>query len=435
MGLEAYHQHHAERVIARIREVSETSPFYKRLLRRVMRDITGGQYGALAALVEKVPFTVKDDLRRNFPYGFLTANRADIVAYHESSGTTGGSIHGSRSMSLRTRRDVERDSRRRLPPHLRDGAGKTAVVNLPFALTSSATSFYLALREAGYMTVAADQGQLLSSHTRVADLVRSLGANLLVTSDPLLLRDIALFDTGVDILRDSALEAVLCVGVPLSQRRRGWIEQTFGVKVHGYYGLTEFGAVGVPDGDGRIYVHDDFFVELHNPKDPGAPNGELVIWDLAAQGSPLLRYQTGDVGAIELGRDPQGAPRLYLEVLGRVSEAVFDGRNFLMPTTFQDLLVDLANVSPVHRVTVSGESVEAMRITLDVQLYDIADDAAMGEIAARAKAETEIPVAVRAHKFGELFPALYGQDIYRTTQATKSLAFHDERRGEWVVTY
>jgi phenylacetate-CoA ligase len=400
-----------------------------------MREIAGGQFESLSELIEKIPFTLKDDLRRNFPYGFLAANRADIVAYHESSGTTGGSIHGSRSMSLRTRQDVERDSCRRLPPHLDHGAGKTAIINLPFALTSSATSFYLALREAGYMTVAADQGQLLSSYTRVADLVRSLEANLLVTSDPLLLRDIALFDTGTDILRGSALEAIFCVGVPLSRRRRDWIERTFGVRVYGYYGLTEFGAVGVPDGNGRTYVHDDFFIELNNPKDPSAPNGELVIWDLAAEGSPLLRYQTGDVGAVELGRDALGAPRLYLEVLGRVSEAVFDGLNFLMPTTFQDLLVDLANVSPIHRVAVSGESTEAMRITLDVQLYDADDQSAVADLDARAKTATEIPVAVRAHKFGELFPALYGQDIYRTTQATKSLSFHDERRGEWVVTY
>lgn len=435
MDLQAYQQHHAERVIARMQAVAESSPFYKRLLRRVMREIPEKRYGSLAELIEKVPFTQKDDLRRNFPYGFLAADRADIVAYHESSGTTGGSIHGSRSMSLRTRRDIERDGFRRLPPHLGNGAGKTAIVNLPFALTSSAMSFYVALREAGYMTVAADQGQLLSSHTRVADLVRSLEANLLVTSDPLLLRDIALFDTGTDVLRDGTLEAILCVGVPLSQRRRDWVERSFGIKVYGYYGLTEFGAVGVPDGDGRIHVHDDFFVELRNPKDPTAPNGELVIWDLASQGSPLLRYQTGDVGAIEFGRDAQGAPRLYLEVLGRASEAVFDGVNFLMPTTFQDLLVDLANVSPIHRVTVSGESTEAMRITLDVQLYDIDDQSAVAALEARAKAETEIPVTVRTHKFGALFPALYGQDIYRTTQATKSLSFHDERRGEWVVTY
>lgn len=435
MNIESYKQHHAERVIARIQAVSEASPYYKRLLRRVVREIAGGQCVALAELIEKIPFTVKDDLRRNFPYGFLATDRADIIAYHESSGTTAGSIHGSRAMSLRTRQDIERDSRRRLPPHLGDGAGKTAIVNLPFALTSSATSFYTALRDAGYMTVAADQGQLLSSYTRVADLVRSLGANLLVTSDPLLLRDIALFDTGVDILRDSTLEAILCVGVPLSRRRRDWIERSFGIKVYGYYGLTEFGAVGVPDGHGGIYVHDDFFVELHNSKKAGVLAGELVIWDLASQGSPLLRYQTGDVGAIEPGVDAQGAPRLYLEVLGRASEAVFDGVNFLMPTTFQDLLVDLANVSPVHRITVSGESTEAMRITLDVQLYDIADDSAVAELDERAKAETEIPVSVRAHKFGELFPALYDQNIYRSTQTTKSLAFHDERRGEWVVTY
>jgi phenylacetate-CoA ligase len=401
----------------------------------VARELDGGNSASFSELIEKVPFTIKDDLRRNFPFGFMAAERQQIIAYHESSGTTDGSIHSSRSMSLRTKLDVQRDGLRRVPPFIRDGAGKTAVVNLPFALTSSATGFYAALQEAGYMVVGADQGQVLSSYTRVADLVRSLEANILVTSDPLLLRDVVLFDTGADILKDSRLETILCVGVPLSQRRRDWIWNEFGIKVLSYYGLSEFGAVGVPDEDGRVYVHDDFFVEIHNPADPGADAGELVIWDLTGEGSPLLRYQTGDIGVIESGRDGDGAPRLYLEVRGRASEVIFDGVNYLLPATFQDLLVGIDNISPIHRVTVAGDTKDNMEITLDVQLYDFDGSAAISELRARAEAMTSLPIKMQTHKFGELFPALYGQDLYRTVQSAKSLAFHDQRRGDWVVTY
>lgn len=432
---EAYRQHHATRLLARIRALSESSPFYRRLMRRVRRDLLSEHVPDLVDLMDRVPFTLKDDLRRNFPFGFMAVERDKVIAYHESSGTTDGSIHSSRSMSLRTRLDIQKDGRRRMPDFMGHGAGKVAVVNLPFALTSSATGFYAALQAAGYVTVAADQGQFLSSYTRVADLLRSLEARVLVTSDPLLLRDVALFDTGIDVLKDSCLEWILCVGVPLSRARRDWIRNRFGIQVLSFYGLSEFGAVGVPDENGRVYVHEDFFVEVLNPKDPNALAGELVIWDMTSEGSPLMRYQTGDVGRIEPGRDSQGSPRLFLEVLGRVSEVIFDGANFVLPATVQDLFVGLENLSPVHRVTVEGDSPESMTMALDVQLYDPLDPREVGILEGRARRITTIPIEVRTHKFGELFPGLYSQEIYRNAQSAKSLAFHDKRRGQWVVTY
>jgi phenylacetate-CoA ligase len=432
---EAYRQYHADRLFSRVQTLSETSPFYRRLMRRVRRDLLTERDRDLGDLIDKVPFTLKDDLRRNFPYGFMAVERDRIIAYHESSGTSDGSIHSSRSMSLRTSLDIQNDGRRRIPEFIGAGAGMTAIVNLPFALTSSATGFYSALQNAGYTTVAADQGQFLSSYTRVADLLRALEASVLVTSDPLLLRDVAIFDTGTDILKDGSLKWILCVGVPLSRARRDWIRTRFGISVLSYYGLSEFGAVGVPDESGRVYVHDDFFVEVLNPRDAHALAGELVIWDLTSEGSPLLRYQTGDVGRIEPGWDPQGAPRLYLEVLGRVSEVIFDGANFVLPATVQDLFIGLENLSPVHRVSVEGDNRESMTMTLDVQLYDALDRREVAVLESRARVLTTIPIEIRTHKFGDLFPELYRQDLYRNAQSAKSLAFHDKRRGQWVVTY
>jgi phenylacetate-CoA ligase len=431
MNRESYLAYNAPRLINRISQAGSASPFYRRLLRRANKAINFGTNNP-AALIDQVPYTIKDDLRRHFPKGFLMAPWEDIRAYFESSGTSDGSIQSSKSMALRTQRDGQLDIVRRVPPFLSGGAGQVAVINLPFALTSSAVSFYQALSHAGYVTVAADQGQLLSSYTRVGDLVRSLDATVLVTSDPLLLRDIVLFDTGSDLFRASKLKWIACVGVPLSRARRDSIERQFGITILPYYGLSEFGAVGVPDGEGRMRVHPDFHVEIYNPKNPEALGGEIVLWDLVSEGSPLLRYQTGDVGRVEFSEDGD-QPVVYLEVFGRKSELIVDGANYLFPTHFQDLLVDLPNVSPVHRVTVEGE--ESLKITVDVQLYDIAQQGALDTIRQRAEKLTAIPVELVPHRFGELFPALYLQEIYKNTQSAKSLAFHDRRRGQWVVTY
>lgn len=433
MGRGEYLEHKGKELAARMTYLADASPFYRRLLKRVRKDLEGVTPEGLPALLDRVPYTIKEDLRRGFPRAFLATEWTSIRAYFESSGTSDGSIRSSRSMALRTTRDLERDIERRLPAFLGDGAGQVAVVNLPFAVTSSALGFYTALAKAGFITVAADQGQLLCSHTRTADLAQGLDASVLVTADPLLLRDVVLYDTGVDFLQKSRLKWILCVGVPLSRGRREWIRQQYGIAVLPYYGLSEFGAVGVPDRQGRMYVHDDFFIEIHNPRNPDSPAGEIVIWDLVGEGSPLIRYQTGDVGRVEFEADEMGKPRTYLEVLGRRSEVIFDGERYLLPTAFQDLVTGFTGISPVHRVTIDGE--ESLQLTLDVQLCSAAGEAELDALRRRADALTSIPITVRPHKFGDLFPAVYGQEMYKGAQTAKSMAFHDRRRGQWIVTY
>lgn len=411
-------------------QLGESSAFYKRLLKRAMRAVDADPTGAA---IGEVPFTTKEDLRRGFPRAFLMSAWEDIVAYYESSGTTNGSINSSRTMSLKTRADLDRDAVRRLPAHIGAGKGQVAVVNLPYAVTSSAHGFHRALESSGCVVVAADQGQQLSSYTRVGDLVRGLEARMLVTADPFLLRDVYLYDTGTDLFELDHLEYILTVGVPLSPRLREHALATHGTKIMPYYGMSEFGAVGVPDEQGRMYVHEDFHLELKSPE--GMVNaGELVLWDLASEGAPIIRYQTGDVGRVEYFQDAVGKTRCFLEVVGRMKEAIFDGQSYLFPVYFQDLLVGVPGVSPIHRVSVTGE--ERPTITLDVQVMEPRHKAgAIAEIERRAKELTSLVVEVRAHTWGQLFESVYSQQQFRNVQTAKTMSFHDMRKGEFLVTY
>jgi phenylacetate-CoA ligase len=411
-----------------LRHAADHSAFYKRLLRRFWKEHDAG--AALdAAAFQRIGFTTKDDLRQHFPHGFRAVPMQEIAGYFESSGTSDGDIGSSRSAAWRTKADLARDSARRIAPLCHINRASVAIIHLPYALTSSAQCFHQAFVEAGIVPVALDQGQILSSYTRVIELCEALEAAVLVTSDPWLLRDIVMYERGDDPFLSLPLKAVATVGIPLSAGRRREFHRRFGIELLPYYGLSEFGAVGLPDA-GEVVVSDDFLVEIHNPSNPSSMAGEFVVTDLVNRASPLIRYRTGDVGRLEVG--PNGKTRI--EVFGRLSEAIPDQEKFLMPTDFQDLFVGLKNTSPVHRVTVTGGGDDPLSITMDVQQYR-SDASELATLGSRLTEMTNHSTQIQAHRIGELFPDIYKQTLYRTTQSSKRMAFHDERRRNWIVTY
>lgn len=410
-----------------LRFVEANSPFYRRLLRRFFKEQSGGAPWNSSAFAN-IPFTTKEDLRQHFPEGFRAVPKEDVAAYFESSGTSDGDIGSSRSAAWRTRSDLERDYVRRRAPFGHLDRGSVAIIHLPYALTSSAQSFHQAFSDAGIIPVALDQGQILSSYTRVIELCESLNAAILVTSDPWLIRDVMLYERGDDPFVSLPLRAIATVGVPLSAQRRNDFTTRFGIEIYNFYGLSEFGAVGIPQ-SGHTCISDDFFVEVHNPSQPGSNVGELIVTDLTNRASPLIRYRTGDVGQLV---DVDGCTRV--EVFGRLAEAIPSGDRFLMPTDFQDLFVGLQSTSPIHRVTVSGGSETDLAIKLDIQQY-ARDEKEIASIQKIVRDLTSIPVAVTVHAVGALFPDVYKQTLFRNTQTAKRLAFHDERRGNWIVTY
>lgn len=428
----SYEQENLASLIERVQELSRKSPFYKRLLRRSLVSIQDGRDDILSTL-DKVPFTLKEDLKRGYPKGFLACPWEEIAAYFESSGTSSGSINSSRTMALKTISDLLRDYKRRVPDFLGVNHGQVAVINLPYALTSSAHGFHRALQDSGAIVVSVDQGQILSSFTRTGDLLTSLDARILVTSNPFLLRDIYLYDSGIDLFEAPSLEYILVVGVPISKKSRLEIKEKYGKNVLPYYGLSEFGAVGVPSSTGEMLVHEDFYLQIHNPSRPNATAGEIVVWDLKSSGSPLIRYQTGDVGEVSY-QEVGGKTQCYLEVYGRLKEAIPDNGKYLFPVDFQDLIVGVPGISWIHRVTVEGD--DNLAITLDVQITDSKLGAlAKIEIEKRAKNLTTIPISVVTHPWGTLFRDIYSQEQYRHAQTAKTMSFHDKRKGEWLVTY
>lgn len=425
-------------LLGRIIKLSTGSEFYRRLLRRSAKTVSENREFPFESF-DAVPKTTKEDLRRSYPSGFLAVEPGRIRGYFESSGTSGDSIGSSKTASFKTKADLERDYSRRIPEWLTDlSEGDVAVIHLPYALTSSGINFHNALSAKGIVPIALDQGHSFSSYTRAYDLIHSLKAKVLVCSNPFLLRDIVRHDKGLDLFENSSIKYILLVGIACSNRTRMDFQEKYGIKVGMIYGMSEFGAVGVPCANGNVHVHGDFYLEASNPKNTpesfrqDSIGGELIVSDMTSEASPIFRYRTGDVGRLYFDSCACGNPHPRVEIFGRIADVLKDGDRFLFPTDFQDLLVGLSSLSPVHKIVAKGDT--EVSLELHVQQYE-KSESDLEKLENRISKLTSLKVDVIKHKFGELFEDIYSQNFYRNTQKTKSMAFHDERKGEWIITY
>jgi phenylacetate-CoA ligase len=197
---------------------------------------------------------------------------------------------------------------------------------------------------------------------RQAMLLRDLGAQVLVSlpSYSLVIAQ-ALADAGVDPA-GTPLELGLFGGEPWTEALRTEIDRTLGIRAVNFYGLSEMCGPGVATEcltarDGLHVNEDHFIAEVIDP-DTGAPvpagtTGELVFTTLTKEALPLIRYRTGDLGAITDEPCPCGRTLARLTKLGgrRDDMVIVRGVN-VYPSQVEHLLLSVDGVAPHWRLIV-----------------------------------------------------------------------------------
>jgi phenylacetate-CoA ligase len=191
---------------------------------------------------------------------------------------------------------------------------------------------------------------------RQAMLLRDLGAQVLVaTPSYSLVIAQALADEGVDPA-STQLELGLFGGEPWTDGLRAQIDRALGIKAINFYGLSEMCGPGVASEclaarDG-LHVNEDHFLPevidpaTGTPMPPGTP-GELVFTTLTKEALPLIRYRTGDIGAIATEPCPCGRTTVRLTQLGgrRDDMLIIRGVN-LYPSHVEQILTGVDGVAP-----------------------------------------------------------------------------------------
>jgi phenylacetate-CoA ligase len=303
----------------------------------------------------KIPFFVKDDLRNAYPFGLLAVPREQLIRVHASSGTRGKpTVVGYTQSDLDTWTDLM--ARCMTMAGVRPGM---MIHNANgYGLFTGGLGFHQGGERIGATVVPVSGG----FNSRQAMLLRDLGAQVLVsTPSYALVIAQALADTGIDPA-ETPLELGLFGGEPWTDALRTEIDRTLGISAVNFYGLSEMCGPGVATEcltvrDGLHVNEDHFIVEVVDPTDgtpvPPGTTGELVFTTLTKEAMPLIRYRTGDLGAItqEPCRCGRTTARL-IRLAGRRDDMVIVRGVNVYPSQVEHLLLSVEGAAPHWRLIV-----------------------------------------------------------------------------------
>ena len=279
-----------------VHRVYENVPFYRKKFKEM--NVSPDDIKTLDD-VKKLPFTTKDDLRENAPFGMLATSLENCIELHASSGTTGTPI-----TVCYTPKDIDVWSEVMARCLTMAGLTKKDVFQnpIPYGTFTGAFGFHYGAQRVGALVVPTGKGQ----SERQVKLMKYYGTTFIsgVASYILHLGQVAR-DMGVEP-NDLKLHSGLFGAEMFTKELKGKIEEMWGIDVHDVYGLTEMCGPGVStdcdEHDGLHLWEDHFLVEVVDPVtlEPVEieEEGELVITTLTKQGMPLLRYRTRDISKL-----------------------------------------------------------------------------------------------------------------------------------------
>jgi phenylacetate-CoA ligase len=250
--------------------------------------------------LQKIPFTVKSDLRDNYPFGMVAAKSDQIVEIHASSGTTGNPIIGAY-----TRSDMEMWQELMARSIYTVGGRHQDVIHIAYGygLFTGGLGFHYGAQKVGTKIVPASGGMT----QRQIKLMKDLDVTILACTPSFA---VYLAETmaqeGIVPEKDLKLRLGMFGAEPWSDKIRERIEKEMHIQAFDVYGLTELCGPGVsiecPQHNGLHIWEDNFIVETIDPDTGEVLNvgeeGELVFTALTKTGLPMLRYRTRDISKI-----------------------------------------------------------------------------------------------------------------------------------------
>jgi phenylacetate-CoA ligase len=326
------------------------SPFYKKDP-EIQRIIKSGL--SSVEHIRELPFTTKEQLRNDFPWGFLAANKKDVVRLHSSSGTT-----GNPTVVYHNRHDLDSWANLMARSLYAAGIRDTDVFQniCGYGLFTGGLGFQYGVEKLGCLSIPAGAGNSL----RQIKLMRDFGTTAAHAIPSYLGRLFDVFkEEGLDPRKDTNLHTLVIGAEPHTEEHRQRIEEMFGVKAYNSFGLSEMNGPGVAfectEQDGLHIWEDAFIVEIINPITllpvEDGEIGELVMTTLDRQAMPLIRYRTRDLTRFLPGKCKCGRTHRRLDRIAGRSDDMFiiKGCN-IFPMQVEGVLLKLPEVGDDYRI-------------------------------------------------------------------------------------
>ncbi|OEJ37573.1 phenylacetate--CoA ligase [Streptomyces agglomeratus] len=342
-----------ERLRATLRHAYENVPFYRQSFDRA--GLHPDDCRSLADLA-RFPFTVKADLRDNYPFGMFAVPQADIRRIHASSGTTGRpTVVGYTERDLGMWADMVARSIRAAGGR----PGHKVHVAYGYGLFTGGLGAHYGAERLGCTVIPASGGMT----ARQVRLIQDFRPEVIMVTPSYMLTLLDEFERqGVDP-RTTSLRVGIFGAEPWTEEMRREIEARFAIDAVDIYGLSEVIGPGVAQEcvetkDGPHIWEDHFFPEVVDPVTgevlPDGEHGELVFTSLTKEAMPVVRYRTRDLTRLLPGTARPGFRRME-KVTGRSDDMVVVRGVNLFPTQIEEIVLRTPGVAPHFQLRLTRE--------------------------------------------------------------------------------
>lgn len=362
------------RVSAMVERVYNTVPFYRKKLQDA-----GMEPGDITTIddLKKLPFTTKQDLRDNYPFGLFTVPQADIVRLHASSGTTGKS-----TVVGYTHNDIQMWSEVVARSLTMAGVGKTDIIQVAYGygLFTGGLGLHYGAEKVGASVIPISGGNT----KKQLQLMEDFGSTVIAcTPSYAAYLGEALVEEKID-RRNLKLKAGVFGAEPWTEEMRTQIEQLLGIKAYDIYGLSEIIGPGVSMEchcqKGMHIFEDHFIPEIINPETgdvlPYGELGELVFTPATKEAMPLIRYRTRDLTRLHADKCECGRTLVRMEkCVGRSDDMLIIRGVNVFPSQVESVLLEMSETKPHYLLVVDRENnLDILEIQVEIEEQFFSDE-------------------------------------------------------------
>jgi phenylacetate-CoA ligase len=355
----------SERLVKLVNYVYNNVEFYRKKMDAVgvkpadIKDISD---------IVKLPFTTKDDLRDNYPFGLFAVPNSEICRIHASSGTT-----GKATVVGYTKADLDIWSECVARCFTMAGVDKNDIIQIAYGygLFTGGLGAHAGAEKVGAMVVPMSTGNSKKLTTMMLDF----GATAIACTPSYLLH-ISEVLSEENLLDKIKLKCAVCGAEPWTEKMRHEIENKLNIKAYDIYGLSEVMGPGVAcDCEYHKGLHiceDHFYPEIIDSATlqpvPAGATGELVFTTLTKEGLPLIRYRTKDLTSISYDKCDCGRTSVRISRFkGRSDDMLIIRGVNVFPSQVEAALIDVEEVTPHYMMIVDRvNNLDTLEIQVEI---------------------------------------------------------------------
>ena len=355
----------SSRLVKLVDYVYHNVEFYRKKMQAL--GLLPGDIKSIEDIV-KLPFTTKDDLRDNYPFGLFAVPQSEICRIHASSGTT-----GKATVVGYTRRDIDIWAECVARCFTMAGVTRQDVIQIAYGygLFTGGLGAHYGAEKIGAMVVPMSTGNSKKLTTMMLDF----GATAIACTPSYLLHLTELLESEGKI-GDLKLKYAICGAEPWTEKMHKDIEERLHISAHDIYGLSEVMGPGVACDckyhKGLHVCEDHFYPEILDSKtlspQKAGETGELVFTTLTKEGLPLLRYRTKDLTSIDYSTCDCGRTSARISRFkGRVDDMLIIRGVNVFPSQVEAALIDVEEVSPHYMIVVDRvNNLDTLEIQVEI---------------------------------------------------------------------